>query len=124
MINHHIRHIMLIVHIVHTHQPASFIFDGMLIISCKEIIIEYHYLVTVEAGKEIIEMRLLLQDHIRTDFLHLTYLVSRRVASKEGAGKISFQHVCQSQCTDKVTITDGSTGIGTEIDFFKENEMK
>ena len=59
MVNHHIRHIMLVVHIVHTNQPAPFLFDGTLIIRSKEIIIEHHYLITAEPGKEIIEMRLL-----------------------------------------------------------------
>ena len=110
---------MLVVHIIHTHQAASFILDGTLVIGCEKVVVKYHYFITMEPGKEIIEMRLLLQRHIRADSLHLAYLVSRRMAGKEGTGKISFQHVCQSQCTDKVTVADSSTGIGTEIDFFQ-----
>ena len=45
------------------------------------------------------------------------------MTSKEGTIKIVLQHIGQSQSTNKVTVADGSTCIGTEIDFFQENEM-
>lgn len=42
------------------------------------------------------------------------------MTSKEGTIKIVLQHIGQSQSTNKVTVADGSTCIGTEIDFFKK----
>ena len=75
MINHNICHIVLVVHVIHTHQAATFLLNGTLIIGSEEIIVEHHNFITLQMGKEISRMRFLLQGDERTYLLHLTYLI-------------------------------------------------
>ena len=75
MVNHDISHIVLVVHIIHTHQAAPFLLDGTLVIGSEEIIVEHHNFITLKTRKELIIMRFLLQGDKRTHFLHLTYLI-------------------------------------------------
>ena len=56
-------------------------------------------------------------------FLHLQHLIRCRINSEEGTVEILLQHVGKSQRTNKVTVTDGGTCIGTEVDFFQETKL-
>ena len=118
MVDDGIRHIVAVVHIVHTHQFATFVLDLLHVLSGEEVVVEHYYLIAREKVQEGLELGVLVESHEGTHLLHLPYLIGRWGGGEEGAFEVILEHVGKRKGADEMSVPDGCTGVCSEVDFF------